>query len=49
MDWARFRGGLVDGRWIKRHQRRCLVGIQLLDVEASSDYPDLSAVLADIR
>lgn len=49
MGSARFRGGLVDGRRIKRHHRRGLVGIRMLDVEASSDYPDLSAVLAEIR
>ncbi len=47
MDRARFQGGLVDGRWIGRRHRWCLVGIRLLDVEATSDYPDLSAVLAE--
>jgi len=47
MDKARFRSGLVDVRRIGRHHDRCRGTVRLLDVEGSSDYPDLGVVLAE--
>jgi len=47
MDRGSFRGGLVDVRRIGRHHDRWRASVRLLDVEGSSDYPDLGVVLAE--